>query len=51
VRTGSRDGRGSGSSRLLLGTRSSRRDMQRLKSGNGDEVRAFIRMLITTSGL
>jgi hypothetical protein len=51
VRTGSRDGKGSGSSRLVLGVRSSRRDMQRLKSGKGDAVRAFMRILTTTSGL
>lgn len=51
MRVGSSDGRGSGSSRLLLGIRSSSRDIQRLKSGKGDAVRAFMRMLITTSGL
>lgn len=48
---GRRAGRGSGSSGLTLGGRSSRSDMQRLKSGNGDDVRAFMRMFITTSGL
>ena len=49
-------GSGSGSSWGALGEgppagRSSRREMQRLKSGKGEEVRALMRMLITTSGL
>lgn len=51
MRTGKSVGRGSGSSRVALGGRSSMRDIQRLKSGKGDAVRAFMRMLITTSGL
>ena len=49
--TGRSVGRGSGSSRVEFAGRSSKRDMQRLKSGRGDAVRAFIRMLMTTSGL
>lgn len=48
---GSKEGNGSGSSRLELFDRSSRREMQRLKSGRGDAVIAFMRMLTTTSGL
>lgn len=48
---GRRDGKGSGSSWLALIGRSSRSDMHRLKSGSGDAVRAFMRMLMTTSGL
>lgn len=50
-RMGRREGKGSGSSRVVLGRRSSKRDMQRLKSGKGEEVRDFIRMFIITSGL
>ena len=49
--TGRREGKGSGSSGFVFAGRSSRRDMQRLKSGKGEEVRAFMRMLMTTSGL
>lgn len=44
-------GRGSGSSVFVLGSLSSRRDMQRLKSGKGSAVKALRRMLMTTSGL
>ena len=51
MRTGRRVGSGSGSSGLEGELGSSRREMQRLKSGKGDEVRALMRMLITTSGL
>lgn len=48
---GKRAGSGSGSSRFALGDLSSSRAMHRLKSGKGDAVRDFMRMLITTSGL
>lgn len=48
---GRRAGSGSGSSRVALMGLSSRRDMQRLKSGRGDAVRDFMRMLMITSGL
>ena len=48
---GKSEGSGSGSSGLEATGRSSRREMQRLKSGKGRTVKALIRMLITTSGL
>lgn len=51
LRIGRSVGRGSGSSREALTGRSSRREMQRLKSGKGHAVSDFMRMLITTSGL
>jgi len=44
-------GSGSGSSSWALAGRSSSRDMHRLKSGWGDDVTAFKRILITTSEL
>ena len=44
-------GRGSGSSNVALMGRSSRRDTHRLKSGRGDDVSAFRRILMVTSGL
>jgi hypothetical protein len=44
-------GRGSGSSSELGVVRSSRIEIQRLKSGRGDAARALRRILITTSGL
>ena len=51
MRIGRRAGKGSGSSGLAGNGRSSRREMQRLKSGNGTDVRDFRRMLMTTSVL
>ncbi len=48
---GSRTGNGSGSSSVAFGGLSSRMAMHRLKSGKGDAVRDFMRILITTSGL
>lgn len=51
MRSGKSVGNGSGSSSAEFGGRSSRRDMQRLKSGKGSAVRALSRILMTTSGL
>lgn len=44
-------GSGSGSSNWVLLDLSSRSDMQRLKSGKGEAVRALMSILMTTSGL
>jgi hypothetical protein len=44
-------GIGSGSSKLIVRGRSSRREIHRLKSGSGEVVNDFMRMLMTTSGL